>query len=130
LRLLADGRLAEAEAAYEKSLAEQRQLGLFGTDALTDVIRAMLNTTAERWDAVTEQLDSLSAAAPLFAQSLRVWTLAEAGRLDEARALLDADSPVVLKDWSELPLLAVASQAAASAGHTTRMHWYYERLLP
>jgi hypothetical protein len=80
LRLLADGRVSEAEAGYEASLAEQRQLGFFGTDALTEVIRAMLNTTAERWDAVGERLDSLALVAPLFAQSLRVWTLAGAGR--------------------------------------------------
>ncbi len=130
LRLLADGRLIEAEEAYEQALAAQRQLGFFATDALTDVIRAMLNTVNERWAAVAEQLDSLSGVAPLFAQSLRVWTLAEAGRLDEARALLDADSPVVLKDWSEISLLAVAAQAAVAAGHVARMHWCYEQLLP
>ena len=130
LRLLADGRLIEAEEAYERALTEQRQLGFFGTDALTDVIRAMLNTTNERWDAVAERLDALSGVAPLFAQSLRVWTLAEAGHVDEARALLDADFPVVLKDWSELPLLAVAAQAALAARHEPRMHWCYEQLLP
>jgi hypothetical protein len=130
LRLLADGRVSEAEAGYEASLAEQRQLGFFGTDALTEVIRAMLNTTAERWDAVGERLDSLALVAPLFAQSLRVWTLAAAGRTDEARAILDGDVPVVLKDWSQIPVLCVAAQAAVVAGHTARMHWYYEQLLP
>jgi DNA-binding SARP family transcriptional activator len=130
LRLLAAGRLIEAEEAYERSLAEQRQLGFFGTDALTEVIRAMLNTLGERWDAVAERLDSLAMVAPLFAQSLRAWTLAKAGRVEEARAMLDADAPVVLKDWSHIPVLAVAAQAAVAAGHTTRMHWYYEHLLP
>jgi hypothetical protein len=44
--------------------------------------------------------------------------------------MLDADAPVVLKDWSHIPVLAVAAQAAVAAGHTTRMHWYYEHLLP
>jgi tetratricopeptide (TPR) repeat protein len=130
LRLLAAGRLVEAEEAYERSLADQRQLGFFGTEALTEVIRAMLNTLGGRWDAVTERLDALAMVAPLFAQSLRVWTLAEAGRVDEARAMLEADAPAALKDWSEIPVLAVAAQAAVAAGHKPRMHWYYEHLLP
>ena len=130
LRLLAAGRLVEAEEAYEKSLAEQRQLGFFGTDALTEVIQGMLNTLGGRWDAVTERLDSLAMVAPLFAQSLRAWTLAEGGRVQEARAMLDAEPPAVLKDWSQIPVLAVAAQAAVAAGHEARMHWYYEHLLP
>ena len=130
LRLLVEGRVVEAEAAYEAALAEQRQLGFFGTDALTEVVRAMVNTTGERWADVTEQLETLALVAPLFAQSLRVWTLAAAGRVDEARAILDADAPAVLKDWSQIPVLAVAAQAAVAAGHPTRMHWYYEHLLP
>ena len=53
-----------------------------------------------------------------------------AGRVDEARALLDADTPCVLQDWSQIPVLAVAAQAAVAAGHAARMHWYYEHLLP
>ncbi len=130
LRLLADGRVTEAEKAYETSLAEQRQLGFFGTEALTEVVRGMINTTAERWDGVAERLETLALVAALFAQSLRVWTLAEAGRVQEARAILDAGAPAVLKDWSQLPVLAVAAQAAVAAGHTAQMHWCYEHLLP
>jgi hypothetical protein len=130
LRLLLDGRLTEAEEAYERSLAEHRRLGFFGTEALADVIHAMLDTANRRWDAVASQLDSLAVVAPLFAESLRAWTLAESGQVAQAHALLDAQSPAALKDWSYLPLLATASEAALAAGHTARMHWCYEQLLP
>jgi DNA-binding SARP family transcriptional activator len=130
MRLLADGRLAEAGEAYEQSMAEQLTLGFSRTEPLGEVVRAMLDTTRERWDAVTERLDALEAVSPLFAHSLRVWALAESGRAPEARSLIDAENPAVLHDWSELTLLAAAAQASVAAGHPARMHWCYERLLP
>lgn len=130
MRLLAEGRLLEAEQAYERSLAEQRRLGFFGTQTRADVIHAILNTLHERWDDLAEQLASLPAADPMLAHSLQVWVLAETGRAGEARELIDAESPAVLRDWSQLPRLVIAAQAAVAAGHPARMHWCYEQLLP
>ena len=130
MRLLADGRLDEAQRLYEEALAEQRTLGFFGTESLADVIHALLDATRGRWDAIIEQLASLSVASPLFAQSMRVWALAETGHQAQARELIDAQPPALLKDWSQLTLLAVAAQAAIAAEHPARMHWCYEQLLP
>jgi hypothetical protein len=130
MRLQADGRLEEASKAYGEAEAEQRTLGRFGPDPLGEVVRALLNATRGRWNAVTERLDSLADASPMFAHWLRVWALAESGRVAEARALIDTETPAVLHDWSELTLLAAAAQAAVAAGHPARMHWCYEQLLP
>ncbi len=130
MRLLADGRLEESEEAFVRSLVEHQALGLFGTEPLSEVVRAMLNVTRGRWDSATRKLDALKVASPLFAYSLEAWSLAEAGRIEEAHALLDAENPPVLHDWSELTVLAVAAQAAVAADHRVRMHWCYEQLLP
>ncbi|HEX4015345.1 MAG TPA: BTAD domain-containing putative transcriptional regulator [Frankiaceae bacterium] len=130
MRLLADGRVDEAEEAFAHSLTEQQALGLFGTEPLTEVVAAMLDITRGAWNSIARKLGALDIASPLFAHSVRVWSLAESGQVGEARALIDAENPPVLHDWSQLPLLAVAAQAAVAAGHPGRMHWCYEQLLP
>ena len=129
-RLMAEGRLDDASAAYEALTAEERALGFTAADAPSAVAFGTLATLRKDWDAVAQQAALLDGAGSPFARILRAWQLAETGDPEAARALLDTGHILLPPDSAQLGMLATASEAALAARSETAARWCHEQLLP
>ncbi len=135
MRALLEGRYDDCGAALEDAAA-------LGARAASD--NAAMLVATQRWCLLAERGDRESLArmlvqfeaidlAGIWPQVTRALLLAQLGRLDDARAQLDATAPqlpTAPRDSEWLPLLAQVAELVGVIGPHPVARWVYEVLLP
>jgi hypothetical protein len=135
MRALLEGRYDDCRAALDETAA-------LGARAASD--NAAMLVVTQRWcllaelgdrDALTTMLAEFDAVdlAGIWPHISRGLLLAQLGRLDDARAQLDATAPqlpTAPRDSEWLPMLAQAAELVGFIGPHPAGRWIYETLLP
>lgn len=125
------GRLAEAERVLDDTHELYRRTRRFASDALRAGYLAVIRTEQDRVDEVVEDSSLLLAPpyGPWFGEAV-IWALTEAGRLDEADALVADRLPPLIDCWLYVGVLAAAAHSRAALGRRDHLATIRDHLRP
>lgn len=136
MRAFVRGDLEGCARLVDEAAALGAQTHSENAEILTDSLRWYLHREAGDAQAALAGLDRLVPFEAVFGAQFRVpmtLMLSDAGRLDEARARLDADAAAIWAlpvDSEWLPMMIQLAQCIAATGGHSLAGWAYEALLP